>query len=144
MARKQLEAATARTHELESQYLAAQQTIEKQSRELTNQRIVHASKDVDTADGTCRFGPEWVRLYNEATGARDRGDAVPASAARADDEAGTSQTAQAGILPGAPTVTPEDILAHARDMGRYTRKLETQVASWIEWAAGLNTGEVTP
>ena len=145
-ARQRIEQAVARNHTLESQYLAAQQTIEKQSRELTNQRIAHASKDVDTADGSCRFGPEWVRLYNEATGSRtrDRGDAVPASTSRVDGDAGTAQAPQAGILPGAPTVTPEDILAHARDMGRYTRELEARLSTWIEWAAGLNAGEVVP
>lgn len=142
--RERLETEVARSNELQTRFQAARRTIEKQSRELTNQRIVHASKDVDTADGTCRFGPEWVRLYNEATAGRNRGGTVPAATAPADGDAGATQAPHAGILPGAPTVTPEDILAHARDMGRYTRKLEAQVVSWIEWAAGLNAGEVTP
>jgi hypothetical protein len=144
LARQQLEIAVVRAHDLEGQYLAARKTIEKQSRELTNQRIIHASEDVDTADGTCRFGPEWVCLYNEAFGARDRGDTVPAATSGPAGNAGAAQASQAGILSGVQTVNPEDILAHARDRGRYTRELEAHLSTLIEWAKGMTDGEVLP
>lgn len=139
VARQRLEQAVVRNHTLESQYQAAQQTIEKQSRELTNQRIVHASKDVDTADGSCRFGPEWVRLYNEAIGASagNGGDAVPAAASDPDANATAGAAVETGILQ--EQVTPEDILAHARDYGERNREMEAQLGALIEWANGLNS-----
>ena len=124
-------------HALESEYLTAKKTIENQTRELTNQRIAHASQDVDTTDGTCHFGPDWVRLYNEAIGASDGGDTVPAAAPGPAGDAGTAQTPDAGILPGTNTVTPEDILAHVRDYGTRNRALVAQLAALIEWAKGV-------
>ena len=136
-ARRILEAETARAHALESQYLEAKQTIADQSREITNQRIAHASQDVDTSDGSCRFGPEWVRLYNEAIGAGHSGDTVPTATSGPAGEAQAAQAVDAGVLPGVPTVTPEDILAHARDNGMRTRALEAQAVALIEWAKGV-------
>jgi hypothetical protein len=143
-ARKFLEAATARAHALEGEYLAAKQVIANQSRELTNQRIAHASQDVDTADGTCRFGPEWVRLYNKAIGAGDGSDAMSVAPSGPAGDAQAASIVDAGLLSEAPTVTPEDILAHARDNGKRNRSLEAQLAALIQWAQGLNDGEVTP
>jgi len=142
-ARKLLEDATARAHEFENQYLAARKTIAVQSRELTNQRIAHASQAVDTSDGSCRFGPEWVRLYNEAIGAGDCDSTVSTATSGAAGDARSAEAAQAGVLPGVQTVTPEDILAHARDYGKRNRALEAQLSALIQWAKNLTTGEVS-
>jgi hypothetical protein len=142
-ARARLVQATARAAEAERGYLAAQDTIAAQRRELTNRRIADASRDVDVSDGACRFGREWVRLYNEAIGARagDGGDAVPGTAADADAGAGGAAAADAGILPGAAAVTPEDILAHIRDYGHRCRDIEARLLGLQEWAKGLNGEE---
>jgi len=146
MARKQLEAAILRANTFEREYLAAQNRIRKQARQITKERIAHASNHVDPADHTCRFGAEWVRLYNEAigAGAGDSGGTMPTAAPGPVAEAGTAQVAQAGILSGGATVTPEDILAHVRDYGQRNRALAAQLGALIDWAENLNAGEVAP
>ncbi len=144
IARKQLQAEAARANALEAEYLAARRVIANQSRTISNQRIIHASTHIDTADGTCRFGPEWVRLYNEAIGAGGGGNAVPGTAPGPAGDTRAAQAADTGILPGGRTVTPEDILAHARDYGRRNRAMEAQLTALIAWANGLHRGEVTP
>jgi hypothetical protein len=142
-ARTMLMAETDRAHALERQYLAAAKTIAAQRRQITNRRIEDASRDVAAAaDGVCLFGPDWVRLYNEAigAGAGDGDRAVPGAAPGPGAEAGPAQAADAGILRGdgpiMPAVTPQDILAHIRDYGARCRDLEAQLAGLINWAEG--------
>lgn len=139
-ARRVLAAATVRGNALEAEYLAARQTINRQSRELTKEKITHASRDhVVTADGVLRVGPEWVRAYNEAIGAGpgDDGDALPGAAPGPAGPAGPAQTVDAGLVPGADTVTLADILANARDNGERSRAMEAQLNALIDWAEGL-------
>lgn len=143
-ARKLYEQAVTHGHAVERQLLAAQKTIDRQSRELTNQRIIHASKDVAAADGSCRFGPSWVRSYNEALGLGDGGGSDPGDLADAPGDAGAAPAADAGVLRGVETVTPEDILAHARDYGQYTRIMAARLAALIALLKGRNGGEVVP
>ncbi|NDV20935.1 hypothetical protein GO013_16105 [Pseudodesulfovibrio sp. JC047] len=143
-ARQRLETATAHAHKIERQYLAAKKTIAKQSKELTNQRIAHASQDVDTADGTCRFGPEWVCAYNAALGTGNSCDTLSRTAAGTVGKNGTAQAVDAGILQGGPAVTPEDILAHARDYGQWARATQARCNALIDWAAGLRAKEARP
>lgn len=144
-ARARLEAETARAHDLERQYLAATKTIAAQRRQITNRRIEDASRDVAAADGRCLFGPDWVRLYNEAIGAGDNHRAVPGAAPGPDAAAGPAQAADAGIPRGdgplMPAVTPQDILAHIRDYGARCRDLEAQLHGLIDWAKGRQREE---
>jgi hypothetical protein len=138
-AHRALAAATARGNALEAEYLAARKTINRQSRELTRERIANASRPVVAADGALRVGPEWVRAYNEAIGAGpgDGGHALPGTAPGPAGAAGTAQAADAGILRGGGTVTPADILAHARDYGQRNRAMEAQLNALIDWAKAM-------
>ena len=145
-ARAMLEAETTRAFDLERQYLAAAKTIAAQRRQITNRRIEDASRNVAAADGRCLFGPDWVRLYNEAigAGAGDGDRPVPGAAPGPDAAAGPAQAADAGIPRGdgpvtetvMPAVTPQDILAHIRDYGARCRELEAQLHGLIDWAQG--------
>lgn len=140
LARRALEAATARSNAIEADYLAARKTINRQSRELTKQRIANASRDhLVVADGTVAVSPEWVRLYNEAigAGAGDGGRALPGAAPGAAGEAETAGTAGAGVLRGGAAVTLADILAHVRDYGARSRAMASQLNALIDWAEGL-------
>jgi hypothetical protein len=138
-ARRALAAATARGNALEAEYLAARKTINRQAQELTRKRIANASRPVVTADGALRVGPEWVRAYNEAIGAGpgDGGHPLPATAPGAAGAAGAAPPADAGVLRGDGTVTPADILAHARDYGQRNRAMAAQLNALIDWAEGL-------
>jgi multidrug efflux pump subunit AcrA (membrane-fusion protein) len=131
-ARHRLEAALVRAHQLEGRYMAARKTIRRQAQKLTNQRITHAS---NTADGACRFGPEWVRLYNEAigAGAGNRGDAVSAAAPGPAGNATAAPGPETGVFQGGEAVTPADILAHIRDYGRRNKEMEAQLNALIEF-----------
>ncbi|WP_236608410.1 MULTISPECIES: hypothetical protein [Pseudodesulfovibrio] len=146
-ARAMLEAETARTYALERQYLDATKTIAAQRRQITNRRIEDASRNVAAVDGRCLFGPDWVRLYNEAIGAGDSDRAVPGAAPGPDAAATAAQTAGAWIPRGGgplmPAVTPQDILAHIRDYGARCRELEAQLNGLIDWAEGRPTREET-
>lgn len=141
IARARLEAETARAAVIEREYLDAAQTIAAQRRAITRERIRHASLDVAAVGGACAFGPDWVRLYNEALGC-DSGHALPAAAPGAADEAGAADAPDAGVFRGGAAVTddvtPADILAHARDYGARCRALETQLNALIDWAEGRN------
>jgi len=137
IARERLEAETTRATTLERQYLAAVKTIAAQRRTISNERIRHANRDLDP-DDLCRLGPDWVRLYNEAAGAGDRGHALGGTAPGTADAAGTGQAVDARILPGGDTVTPADVLAHMRDYGARCRALEAQLNALIAWIEGGN------
>jgi hypothetical protein len=138
IARERLEAETARAAVIEHEYLAATQTIAAQRRAITRERIRHASLDVAAVGGACAFGPDWVRLYNEALGC-DRGYAVSAAAPGPADQAGAAGAADADVLRGGARVTPADILAHARGYGARCRALEAQLNALIDWAEGRNS-----
>jgi hypothetical protein len=139
IARERLDAETIRAAVIEREYLAATQTIAAQRRAITRERIRHASLDVAAVGGACAFGPDWVRLYNEALGC-DRGHALPAAASGAAGQAGAADAPDAGVLRGGAAVTdgvtPADILAHARDYGARCRALAAQLNALIDWAEG--------
>ncbi|MDD3310969.1 hypothetical protein [Pseudodesulfovibrio sp.] len=136
-ARRRLADAVARAAVAEGRYLAATKTIAAQRREITKERIADASRTA--VAGGCLFGPEWVRLYNQAigAGAGDGGDAVPTAAPGADNATRAAPAADAGVL---RQVTPEDILAHIRDYGARCQRLEAQLRELIDWAKGLGEG----
>ncbi len=142
-ARRQLQTAVNRGNVLEEEFLAAKKVIANQTRQLSNQRIRNASLSVDTADGVCRFGPEWVCLFNEAIGAGDRDLAVSAATSGTAGTPGTAKGSGTRILQGVKSVTPEDILACVRDFGQRSRHIETQLVKLIQWAKTFRADEVT-
>ncbi len=136
IARARLEAETVRAAVIEREYLDAAQTIAAERRAITRERIRHASLDVAAVGGACAFGPDWVRLYNEAL--CDRGHALPATASGPADQAGAADAPDAGVFRGGARVTPADILAHVRNYGARARALEAQLSALIDWAEGRN------
>jgi len=88
-ARRLVDAEIIRRDKLAGELATARANIAAQGRAITNRRISDASLSVaPAADGRCTFGPEWVRLWNEALGL---GDGDPAGASAAPGAAGTSR-----------------------------------------------------
>ena len=128
-AREELEAATSRVNALAAKLDRAKRDSSAKVKDITR-RIRHA-----TAGLNCSFGPDFVRLYNEAIGAAGcaGGGAVPeagdpAAVAGAPDAA---PSVGAGLRP-VRAVTPADILAHVRDYGARSQALEAQVNALID------------
>ena len=68
----------------------------------------------------------WVRLYNEALGL------APAAPEASAPAAGSASATDAGVRSGASVmVSPEDLLAHARDYGGYCRNLRAQAEALL-------------
>ncbi|KAF0235331.1 MAG: hypothetical protein FD177_85 [Desulfovibrionaceae bacterium] len=124
-AREHLEEETQRANLLAVQLMGAKRQIAAQTQDITR-RIRHAAQ---AGAAGCRFGPDFVRLYNEALG-YPGGGALPedASAAGTDHAGGPAPAAGPGLLPDRP-VTPEDLLAHARDYGAWARGMRAQLAA---------------
>jgi hypothetical protein len=131
-AREELEAAQARATALALRLDGAKREHAAKVRDITR-RIPHATAGLD-----CAFGPDFVRLYNEAIGAaagRPGDGAVPQAAGPA-PVAGAPDAAPAvgpGLRP-IRAVTPADILAHIRDFGARSQSLEAQVNALIDLA----------
>lgn len=85
-----------------------------------------------TANSNHAFSADFVRVWNEATGA-GRGDAVPGTGNTpgADGTPGTGKAAGAGIL-AAGTVSEADVLAYIIYYGERCKNLEAQVTAWID------------
>jgi len=136
LARRILDAEIARRDDLERDLRAALKTVAAQRRALTKKEIAHASLDVAVADGLVLLGPDWLRLYNRALGLGDRAG-LPGAAARPDGDAGQAGAAESGILRTGGGVTLRDVLAHARDVGRYMGELRARYRALVRWAEGL-------
>jgi len=123
-AREHLEEETQRANLLAVQLMSEKKRLAAQTQDITR-RI----KDATRSAAGCSFGPDFVRLYNEALG-YPGGGALPenASAAGADHTGGPAPAAGPGLLPARP-VTPEDLLAHARDYGAWARGMRAQLAA---------------
>ncbi|OLN30431.1 putative archaeal coiled-coil protein [Desulfovibrio sp. DV] len=128
-AREELEAATNRVNALAGKLDRAKRESTAKIKDITR-RIPRA-----TAGLTCNFGPDFVRLYNEAIGAAGRagGGAMPEAGAAA-AVAGAPDAAPAvgpGLRP-VRAVTPADILAHIRDFGARSQDMEAQLDALID------------
>lgn len=128
-ARERLEQETARANDL-----AERLQSEKGRIQIVTRTIPRRIPDAARSAAGCSFGPDFVELYNDALGyPRARGGSpVPESpgAVGTDIDAGPSAAPVGGLLPGKPVtppVTPEDLLAHARDYGAWARGLEAQL-----------------
>lgn len=124
-AREHLEEEIQRANLLAVQLMGEKKRLAVQTQDFTR-RIRHAAQ---AGAAGCRFGPDFVRLYNEALG-YPGGGALPqdAGAAGADHAAGPAPAAGPGLLP-TRAVTPEDLLAHACDYGAWARGMRAQLAA---------------
>lgn len=143
-ARRKLEAETARANTLAAELMQTRTRLADARREFSRRIAAHVAQDIAVAGPV--FGPDFVRLYNEAIGLAPAtgagGGPVPEDAAAA----GTGATAHAapgadaGLLRAAPgitgaaTVSGADILAHIRDYGGRCKALEAQVNALVNFA----------
>ncbi|EFL52020.1 conserved hypothetical protein [Solidesulfovibrio fructosivorans JJ]] len=134
-ARQELEATQSRANALAARLDRSKRQSAAKIRSITR-RIPHATAGLD-----CVFGPEFVRLYNEAIGAAapgsgDTGDGAVPQAADPAPVAGAPDAAPAahpGLRPRR-AVTPADILAHIRDYGTRAQAMEAQLNALIDLA----------
>jgi len=131
-ARQELEAAQSRANALAARLDRSKRQSAAKIRSITR-RIPHATAGLD-----CVFGPEFVRLYNEAIGAAasPSGDGAVPQAAGPAPVAGAPDAAPAvgpGLRPRR-AVTPADILAHIRDYGARSQAMEAQLDALIDLA----------
>ena len=130
-AREELEAAQARANTLASRLDRSKREHAAKVRDITR-RIPHATAGLD-----CAFGPDFVRLYNEAIGAAGGpGDGAVPQAAGPPPVAGAPNAAPAvgpGLRP-IRAVTPADILAHIRDFGARSQAMQAQLDALINLA----------
>jgi len=129
-AREELEAAQARVNDLAARLDTTRRQSAAKIKDITR-RIPHA-----TAGLRCAFGPDFVRLYNEAIGAaadRAGGGAVSqtANSAAAPGASGATPAADSRLRP-ARAVTPADILANIRDFGARSQEMEAQLNALID------------
>lgn len=142
-ARLKLEAETARANTLATE-LSQTRKLLGDARRAFSKRLADYARAAAVADPV--YGPEFIRLYNEAIGLAPAagGGPVPEDAAAAGTgaTADTAGTAGARLLPAAPgiagtaTVSGADILAHIRDYGGRCQALEAQVNGLIRLAEG--------
>ncbi|GFK94438.1 hypothetical protein NNJEOMEG_02283 [Fundidesulfovibrio magnetotacticus] len=133
-ARERLEEETGRANALAVRLQEEKGRIVVQTKVITR-RIKDAAR---SAPG-CLFGPDFVRLYNEALGYG--GGALPEgpASAGAGHDPGAAPAPGPGVLPGravTPPVSPEDLLAHARDYGAWSRSVQAQARALSAFAAG--------
>ena len=128
-ARERLEEETGRANALAVKLQEEKGRIVVQTKVITR-RIKDAAR---SAPG-CRFGPDFVRLYNEALGYG--GGALPEgpAPAGAGDDPGAAPAAGPGVLPER-AVSPEDLLAHVRDYGAWSRSVQAQTRALAAFAA---------
>lgn len=128
-AHEALVAATARGEKL-ARELAAKTAELDAERASVNRRIRDVS---EKARRDCAGLPAgWVRLYNEALGLAPAAPEASAPAAGIGAPAGSASATGAGVRSGASVmVSPEDLLAHARDYGGYCRNLRAQAEALL-------------
>jgi len=129
-AREALEDAQGKVNALASRLEAARRQSAARATDITR-RIKHATAGLD-----CVFGPDFVRLYNEAIGAatdRSGGGVVSqtANSAAAPGTPGAAPAPDSRLRPGR-AVTPADILANIRDFGARSQAMEAQLNALID------------
>lgn len=122
-------------------------TIQEQARHalaagnaLANERVNNAKEQAGlrariasiTATSSHAFSADFVRVWNEATGA-GRGRAMPGTdnSPGVDGTPGTGKTAGAGVL-ARRAVSEADVLAYIIYYGERCKNLEAQVNAWID------------
>ena len=134
-ARERLEAEIVRADALAADLSQARGRIAAQAREITSRRI----EDVSASAPDCRFGPDFVRLCNEAAGADPAASGLPGNApgpARPSQAGFASSGIHAGIPRADEVAGPADLLAWLRDYGAWCRENAAQLTALIEWDRG--------
>ena len=128
-ARERLAAETARGEKF-ARELAVKTAELDAERASVNRRIRDVS---EAARRDCAgLSDGWVRLYNEALGLAPAAPEASAPAAGIGAPAGSASATGAGVRSGASVmVSPEDLLAHARDYGGYCRNLRAQAEALL-------------
>ena len=128
-ARERLAAETARGEKF-ARELAVKTAELDAERASVNRRIRDVS---EAARRDCAgLSAGWVRLYNEALGLAPAAPEASAPAAGIGAPAGSASATGAGVRSGASVmVSPEDLLAHARDYGGYCRNLRAQAEALL-------------
>ena len=118
LARQRLEAETERAAAIAGELSETRNRLAAERQAFTR-RMDRVAED---ASRHCAGLPAgWVRLYNEALGLAGIG--APA---------GSASATGAGVRSGASVmVSPEDLLAHARDYGGYCRNLRAQAEALL-------------
>lgn len=123
--------------------LAATKTLdeERQSHAETETALRKEIARV-TRNSKHTFSADFVRVWNQSTGASVAGSGSPTATGHPTGAAGTAQAgkaAGAGVRRGA--VTEADVLAHIVYYGKRARDLESQVNAWIDTAQGAGWHE---
>lgn len=132
-AREHLEEETQRANVLAVQLMGEKKRLAAQTQDITR-RIRHAAQ---AGAAGCSFGPDFVRLYNEALGYGVGDLPEDAASGGAVHDAGPAPASGSGVLPVKSVtlaVSPEDLLAHARDYGAWARGLQAQLSAVIRFA----------
>lgn len=122
LARQRLEAETERAAAIAGELSETRNRLAAERQAFTR-RMDRVAED---ASRHCAGLPAgWVRLYNEALG-------LAPAAPEASAPAGSASATGAGVRSGASVmVSPEDLLAHARDYGGYCRNLRAQAEALL-------------
>ena len=129
LARQRLEAETERAAAIAGELSETRNRLAAERQAFTR-RMDRVAED---ASRHCAGLPAgWVRLYNEALGLAPAAPEASAPAAGIGAPAGSASATGAGVRSGASVmVSPEDLLAHARDYGGYCRNLRAQAEALL-------------
>ena len=129
LARQRLEAETERAAAIAGELSETRNRLAAERQAFTR-RMDRVAED---ASRHCAGLPAgWVRLYNEALGLAPAAPEASAPAAGIGAPAGSASATDAGVRSGASVmVSPEDLLAHARDYGGYCRNLRAQAEALL-------------
>ena len=121
-------AATRQADQAAAEHLSARQRLAA-ARTLITKEIPHATAGLDA----CAFGPDFLRVYNQALGLGAGGMPAPAGSGQFAANAAAPAAADAGLRDNAPLNTPlaatasaTDLLTHLRDVGEWCQATASQ------------------
>ena len=123
LARQRLEAEAERAAAIAGELSETRNRLAAERQAFTR-RMARVAEDASRHCAGLSAG--WVLLYNEALGL------APAAPEASAPAAGSASATDAGVRSGASVmVSPEDLLAHARDYGGYCRNLRAQAEALL-------------
>lgn len=129
LARQRLEAEAERAAAIAGELSETRNRLAAERQAFTR-RMARVAEDASRHCAGLSAG--WARLYNEALGLAPAAPEASAPAAGIGAPAGSASATDAGVRSGASVmVSPEDLLAHARDYGGYCRNLRAQAEALL-------------
>lgn len=129
LARQRLEAEAERAAAIAGELSETRNRLAAERQAFTR-RMARVAEDASRHCAGLSAG--WVLLYNEALGLAPAAPEASAPAAGIGAPAGSASATDAGVRSGASVmVSPEDLLAHARDYGGYCRNLRAQAEALL-------------